>query len=266
MMLSSCGSSCKLLRKHATPACFLFFYTDMKNIWMLLLFLAPTLAAQKKVSFDVEVKQVNKGKSVTVRKEIYLNTNGDMVVKFTHPKEYYVITNAFGEARVYHPKTNEVMLINDKFLSSESESIYYFVTNQIEDLGLRKLGFSLASTRTEGKMIIRTYIPNNVKSNFSKVEIVHENHLPIYCAYYDTKNRIVEKSYYSDYQELEFTTFPKRITGISYPAANDSIINRTLFSNVKSGQDATSSYFNFTIPANAKQVDAKTFIQQQGKR
>jgi outer membrane lipoprotein-sorting protein len=238
----------------------------MRKIWILLLFFAPALVAQNKVSFDVEVKQVNKGKSVTVRKEIYLNTNGNMVVKFNHPKEYYMITNAFGEARVYHPKTNEVMLMNDKFLSSESESIYYFMTNQIDDLGLKKLGLSLTSTRTEGKMIIRTYTPGNSNSKLSKVELVHENQLPIYSAYYDTKNQVIEKSYYSDYQKLSFAIFPKRITSISYPAANDSIISRTLFTNVKSGKDATSSYFNFTVPANAKKVDGNTFFQQQGKR
>jgi hypothetical protein len=243
-----------------------FFSANMKNIFFLLLFFTPAVLAQNKVSFDVEVKQVNKGKSVTVRKEIYLNTNGNMVVRFIHPNEYYVITNTFGEARVYHPKTNEVMLINDKFLSSESESIYYFITNRIDDLGLRSLGFTLVSTRVEGNVIIRTYTPNKSNSNLSKVEIVHENHLPIYCAYYDTRNRMIEKLYYSDYQKLSFAAFPKRITGISYPTANDSIISRTLFTNVKSGKDAISSYFNFAIPANAKRVESSSLFQQPNKR
>ena len=232
-----------------------------------MLFLSPALSAQNRVSVDAEIKQVNKGQSMTVQKGIYLNANGRMVVRFLHPEEYYMVTNTFGEARVYHPKTNEVMVMNDQMLSSQGELIYYFLTNQTEDLGLRSLGFSLANTRVEGNMIIRTYTPpRHSRQNLSKVEIVHENHLPIYSAYYDAKGRMVERLYYSDYERLSFTAFPKRVTGISYPTANDSIISRTLYSNIKVGKDATSPHFDFTIPANARRVDSDNLFQQQGRR
>ncbi len=224
---------------------------------VILLFFPFILWAQNRVYTEVEVKRVNKGKAITIKKEIYYNSNGKMVVHFSYPEEYFLITNNFGEAKVYHPKTNEVMVINDAFLSSESELIYYFLTNKIEDLGLKDYGFSLASTRTEGNQIIRTYTPNESKSNYSKIEMVHENHLPIYCAYYNSKNRIVQKVYYSDYQILSFTAFPGRITEIAYVAANDSIVSRMLYSNVKVDKDAVSPNFEFSIPPNAKVVEGK---------
>jgi hypothetical protein len=233
------------------------------RVFFLLLLFAPALLAQNRVSVEAEVRQVNKGQSVTVRKEIFLNADGRMVVRYVHPEEYYMITNTFGEARIYHPRTNEVMVVNDQLLSSRSELVFYFLTNQTEDFGLRSLGFSLANTRVEDNMIIRTYRPNDSRSNHSKVEIVHENHLPIYIAYYDTRNRMVEKLYFSDYQKLPFAAIPRRITGISYPTANDSIVSRTLYSNIKAGKDAVSPYFNFTIPPNAKQVDVSNLMQQQ---
>jgi len=220
-------------------------------------FLTSALCAQNRIHAQVEMKRVNKGQSVTVRKEIFYSANGKMVVFFTYPEEYFLVTNNFGEAKVYHPKTNEVMLINDKFLSSESEPLYFFLTNKIDDLGLRSLGFSLVDTRTEENKIIRTYTPGESRSDVSKIEMVHENHLPIYTAYYDHKNRIVQKIYYSDYQILSFTAFPGRITEISYPAANDSIVSRLLYSNVKVGRDAVSPFFDFSIPSDAKTVDNK---------
>ncbi|MCL2683348.1 MAG: hypothetical protein FWE63_07720 [Bacteroidales bacterium] len=228
---------------------------------------SPVLWAQHKVSADVEVKRVNKGQSMTIRKEIYYNTNGKMVVRFVHPEEYFVVTNHFGEARIYLPKTNEVMLINDRSMSSESELIYYFLNNKIEDLGLKNQGFSLGNTRTEQGVVVRTYFPNDKKSNISKIEMVHENHLPIYCAYYDSKNRIIRKIYYSDYQHLSLATFPRRITEIAYPTMNDSVVSRMVYSNIKIDRQASSPYFDFSIPSNATVVDnSKLFQQPQQQR
>ena len=218
------------------------------------------------MSAEAEIVRVSRGQSVTVRKEIFFNANGRMVVRYLHPESYYMVTNTFGEARVFRPQTNEVMVINDGFLSSESELIYYFLTNRIEDLGLRSLGFVLTATRTEGNRIIREFTPVAPNSNFSKIEMVHENHLPIYCAYYDTGNRVVQRIYYSDYQMLSFTAFPRRITEIAYVAPNDSIVSRKLYSNIKAGRDAVSPYFDFTIPPDAKVVDSDLLMQPAGRR
>ena len=244
-------------------SCLSYFSCHILNMKVLtvLLLICSSISAQNRVSADAEIVRVNKGLAITVRKEIFFNANGRMVVRYLHPEEYYMVTNTFGEARIYRPKANEVMVINDSFLSSESELIYYFLTNKIEDLGLRDLGFSLSSTRSEGNKIVRTFTPSDNNSNFSKIEMVHENHLPVYCAYFDTKSRIVQKIYYSDYQMLSFTVFPKRITEITYIAANDSIVSRKLYSNIKVGRDAISQYFDFSIPSDAKIVDSNLLLR-----
>ena len=225
-----------------------------------ILFVFPlTFYGQKKVYAEVEVKKISNGKLMTVKKEIYYNANGKMIVRFTHPEESYLITNIFGEAKVYNPKVNEVMLVNDDFFSSKSELLYYFLSNKVDDLGLKSLGYSLHGTKTEGTNIVRTYLPDNPKSNFSKVEMVHENHLPIYCAYYNTKNKITQKIYYSDYQNVSSFFFPSRITEISY-IEKDSIISRMIYSNIKIDNKATSPNFDFTIPSNAKIVQDKNML------
>ena len=131
--------------------------------------------------------------------------------------------------------------------------LYYFLSNRIEDLGLKELGFSLRETKVDGANIIRTYFPVNSKSNYAKVEMVHENHLPIYCAYYDAKDQIVHKIYYSNYQNISSFIFPNRVTEIVY-SGKDSIISRMVYSNVKIDNNATSPNFEFTVPSNAKVV------------
>ena len=232
-------------------------------IFICLLFFVHALWAQNRVSAEAEIRRVHNGQAVTIRKEIFFNPNGRMVVHFTHPEEYFMVTNHFGEARIFHPKTNEVMVINDRSFSSEVEPIFYFLNNLTEDLGLRSLGFSLSSTRRDGNYLIRTYTPNDPRSNFSKVEMVHENHLPIFVAYYDNRNRIVRKIYYSNYQTFASMALPQRITEINYPSANDSIVSRLIYSNIKVGRNATSPKFDFTIPSNARVVDNSVLFQQQ---
>ena len=240
----------------------------MKAVFVLIFVFvfSPFLPAQSKVSAEVEVKRVHKGQTVTIRKEVFYNSNGKMVVRFVYPEEYFLVTNYFGEARIYLPKVNEVMLINDKAMSSESELIYYFLNNKMDDLGLKDQGFFLSDTRTEQDVVVRTYIPQAPKSNVSKIEMAYENHLPIYCAYFDTKNRIIRKIYYSEYQQWSLAAFPSRITEITYPAVHDSVVSRMLYYNVKTDRQAISPYFDYTIPPNAKIVDQKKLLQQQGKK
>ena len=246
----------------------LLFLLNMKIVFVLIFVFvfSPVLRAQSKVSAEVEVKRVHNGQSVTIRKEIFYNANGKMVVRFVYPEEYFFVTNHFGEARIYLPKADEVMLINDKTMSSESELIYYFLNNKTDDLGLKDQGFSLADTRTEKDAVVRSYISKDPKSNVSKIEMVHENHLPIYCAYFDTKNRIIRKIYYSEYRQWSLAAFPSRITEIAYPAANDSVVSRMLYYNVKTDRQAMSPYFDYTIPSHAKLVDQKKLLQQQEKK
>ena len=240
----------------------------MKAVFTFILsgFFLVAVSGQNRISAEAEIVRVNKGQSVTVRKEIFFSANGRMVVRYLHPEVYYMVTNTFGEARIYRPKTNEVMVINDSFMSSEGELIYYFLTNRIEDLGLRNLGFSLSATRTEGNKIIRSFTPNEPGSNFSKIEMVHENHLPIYSAYYDTRNRVVQRTYYSDYKIFSTAVLPGRVTEIAYISPNDSIVSRMLYSNVKVDRDAVNSNFDFTIPSDAKVVDSDLLMQPAGRR
>ena len=103
--------------------------------------------AQKKISANVEIKQVKNNKVIVVEKDIFYQSNGNFVVHFTKPQEYYLVTNSLGEAKAYMPQTNEVVIMNDQFFSSQNELLYSFLSNEYKDFGLEKLGFTMQKDR-----------------------------------------------------------------------------------------------------------------------
>jgi hypothetical protein len=86
--------------------------------------------------------------------------------------------------------------------------------------------------------------------------MVFENGLPVYSEYQANKKKIVKKIYYTNYKDFTQFRLPLKIIEISYLPSGDSLINRTLFSNVTVSASADDKYFNFKIPDNAKPVGA----------
>ncbi len=210
--------------------------------------------AQKKISANVEIKQVKNNKVIVVEKDIFYQSNGNFVVHFTKPQEYYLVTNSLGEAKAYMPQTNEVVIMNDQFFSSQNELLYSFLSNEYKDFGLEKLGFTMQNQKKEGTKIIKTYVTAKKEfKDLSKIEIVYEKNLPIYTAYYNKKD-ITRKVYYSKYMYLSQFTFPTQITEISYDSPSDSTVKREIYSNVKVDQFTDNTLFDYKIPSSAKLV------------
>ena len=221
-------------------------------------FLSPftSLQAQKRLSADVTTRQVNKGKSIRVEKQVFYTTNGNMVVHFTYPQEYYMVTNRLGETSVYQPAANELMQVNDHSMSTETELLTVFLSPNYADLGLTKQGFILTKVEKEGKDQIRTYTPTRMDDKiYKKVVVVCRDGNPIYCAFYDQSDLIVKKTYYSRYVEQSVFSFPSLITQISYDTKGDSIIRREEYRNVRTKDFPKNALFDYKVPANAKRVN-----------
>lgn len=217
--------------------------------------LCGTAVAQNRLSADVTVRQVYNGKSMRVTKQVFYSANGNMVVHFTYPQEYFVVTNRLGETSVYQPKVNEVMQVNDQSLSSESELLTVFMSPSYADLGLPRLGFVLSKVEKEGKDQVKTYTPTHLDDKaISKVVVVCRDGNPIYCAFYNQGGLIMRKIYYSRYVELPVMTFPTLITQISYDNKGDSVIKREEYSNIRTKDFPAGALFDYRVPANAKRV------------
>lgn len=180
---------------------------------------------------------------------------GSMITHYTYPTDYIYITNKVGEAKVYYPDKNEVYMKTDRMFASESSILYIFLNNKIHDLGLTDVGFKIKDTRVEDGLTITTWSPPvELIEQIGKVELVHENFIPIYIAYYTKKQSLLKKTYYYDYSNYRQFSIPLKITEFNYMANGDSVITKINFSGLKFDSQATGPYFNYKIPDDAKAI------------
>jgi outer membrane lipoprotein-sorting protein len=222
------------------------------------LFSGYKLQQQKidKLSLDLISKTLYQGKSVSLKSEVYYKSVGaTMVTHVTSPLEKIVITNGNGEYKEYDVKNNSVTLLQGIDLSSKNSLFYSFLSGSISDMGLKALGYKLMSTKIEQKMVITTWVPegeNSVKTK--KAEIVHENYLPIYLAFYDINDKPMHKSFYSNFQQVGSIKMPFTITEFEYISPSDSIITRRTYTNLKTNTQVDDNYLNYKIPSNASVI------------
>lgn len=216
-----------------------------------------------RISLHMEVKRLYNKKVISLKADVYYKyIEGVMVTHYTYPQEYIYISCLKGEVKAYYPQTNEVIIQQNSIFSIENDVLYYFVNNKIFDLGLKELGFTLHHTRYEKSDMITTWHPPaELTKNLLKVEMVHENNLPIYSAYYNRKGKIVKKIYYSGFSNYGHFALPRNITEFEYLAKGDSIISRKTYTNIKTNDEANNSFFDFRIPKEAKIIKKSTLQQ-----
>lgn len=223
---------------------------------VILSILSFKLYENNRVSISMESKTLSKGKVMTVSADVYYDhSKSKMITHYTKPSEYYFISNSKGEAKIYNPKKNEVYLEQGFEYNTHQTLFYYFLSNQIYDLGLKELGFKITDTKFKDGMKITTWFsPASLSETVSKVELVHENYLPIFLGYYNSKGKLTKKIYYYKYSDNVSLKFPMKVVEFNYLANGDSIVNRIAYSNLKIN-DIKDKNFDFKIPENAKIIN-----------
>jgi hypothetical protein len=226
-----------------------------------LLIISMSASAQRRVSADMEVKTLYGGKVTSVESKVYCNSTGDLVRVFNSPSTYYTITNPSGEFKLYIPATNEVYSQRKEDFSDRDDLLYIFLSGRSDDMGLGLYGYKLSSTSREGEGLMkRTYIPASKGKGVSKVELVLENYLPIYLAYFDASGTVVSKTYLSSYNKFSNLVLPLRVTSVQYTSKKDSTLVRTIYSNVN--LDGNDPMFSFKVPSDAKPLKSTPTIKK----
>ncbi|MFW5891930.1 MAG: hypothetical protein ACOCUQ_00880 [Bacteroidota bacterium] len=207
----------------------------------------------EKISFVMETGILQKGKLVKVEAEIfYDHPTGKMLTRYTNPPGKILIANRVGEVTIFDENDNTVVYEQGEQYSTTTGTIQFFLMGKTQDLGLSDFGFQQSNVNFEdGLMVTEWFPPPALYHLYNKIKIVHENYLPVHVAYYDAQRNLVKKVYYSQYQNFADVSIPTRITEFEY-VANDSIINRILFKDIKTNRQANSPWFQFEIPENAK--------------
>lgn len=210
-------------------------------------------SAQRRVSAEMEVKTLYGGKVTTVSSKVYCNSSGRLVQVFETPSLQYAVTNPDGEFQLYMPGTNEVYSERKEDFSDRDDLLYLFLSGHSDDMGLSLYGYRLSgTTREEGGILKRVYVPAAPGKGVSKVELVLENYLPIYLAYYNEGGAVVSRTYLSSYTRFPNLMLPLRVTSVQYTSKKDSTLVRTVYSDVHlDGQDPM---FDFRVPSDAKPV------------
>jgi len=209
-----------------------------------------------KISLHRESQALIKGQKIIEHADCFYSSESlDLIVHVIKPREYIKIISNKGELKMFFPKENMLMLKQNSYLATNKEDLYIYINNMYDDLGLRAEGFTIQETRYEGEyMIVEWAPPAQDKTLLLKVEIIYENMMPIYTAAYNIKGDLFKKTYYSDYFINNNLVIPKRITDITYTTKTDSIIRRTLYSDLKINEQADISYENYKIPKDAKLI------------
>lgn len=208
----------------------------------------------EKLSMKLISKSLQNKKSITTEAEVYYKISGSLLV--THiisPVEYLVITNDKGEFKMYNIKDNSVSQAQAADFSSENSFIHDFLNGNTNDMGLRKMGFQLKSTKVEEEMVITDWIPPlDMAGKMSRAELVEENYLPIYMAFYGKKEKLLSKIFYYNYQKTGELNIPLTITEFQYLPNGDSAITKRIYSDIKLNEQVDPKWLNYKIPDNAK--------------
>ena len=205
-----------------------------------------------KISASFTSRSVREGKTVSIRAELCYATTGRMVTHFSDPFQQYVINNSRGEISIYDPKKNTVIQQQNFTYGTETTQFYFFLNNKKEDLGLKQMGFIFKNIRSEKDLLISRWIaPMQFSKQLKELELVHRNGNPIYMKYVNGQDKTIKKVFYYNYQNLNGTDFPTAITQIDY-IANDSIISKTSYTDIRVNEAANANLLDFKVPATAK--------------
>ncbi len=225
-----------------------------RRLLTIIALLLPIVAtAQVRLSIDEKSVQVAEGKKQTRERSIYLHPDGKMVTEQHSPVRTISLSNSLGEMRIYTPSTGEVVAISDKEMASNKELVAVFASGAYTDMALGAYGYTQSEMRSEDGVVIKTFIPKST-AGVAKVELAFQNHLPICMVYYNGKDEVVRKVYFSRY-EFGRIPMPMRITEIEYTPKRDSLVRLSTFSNLRFDSDATSEMFDWQVPADAKRIE-----------
>lgn len=213
---------------------------------------AGVCSAQRLVRADVQTTQVTAGKKTVVNKNVFCRNDGTFVSHYkSSGGEFYIVSSRLGVTKVYAPATNEAMADTQGLFSPKDELLYIFTTGGSQDLGLSEYGFRLKDTKKDGAYIVRNYVATKSGSKCERVEIAYKEFLPVFAAYYDKKDKVITKTYFSQYSKSGTFAFPMRVTEVTYgKEKNDSTVKLDVYSNLK--VDVDDPMFHYDVPSTAR--------------
>ena len=205
---------------------------------------------QKRISTHMLSQTLQDGKVITAEADLYLEFPSGQILMYNYfPEEFIFISNPLGEARLYQPKQKKMTIKANEALTSRNNNLYYFLINQTYDLGFKELGFSIVGSKADNEAFVTIWqAPVHLLKQVDKIELVHENLLPIYAGYTNTKGEVVLKVYFENFVQVYESQVPSLITEIVFLPEGDSLIKRMQYSDYRFGENCDPEKFTLEIP------------------
>ena len=231
---------------------FKFYFFRYSFLTLVFFLLSFNQASVDRLMMNMKSQSLHQGKVVNIEAELYYNSSsGVLLTRYTDPAGQIMITNEQGELTVYDENNNTVTYSQGDEYSTLTNIVRFFLQGMTQDMGLEAFGFSLMDTRFEDNLVITEWFPpQHLYGMFNRIKLVHEDFLPVYAGYYDAQKNLAKKVYYSHYKSVGDVFIPTSVTEFNY-IANDSVINRMLFTDIKTNYQARSPWFNFKVPDDA---------------
>lgn len=227
----------------------------MKALPLLLIFFFSLNQSNNSIQVKLSIKKAFNGKIVKIEADQFYSLNDRRLISvYTYPENFIAFTNENGEIKVYYPNDNKVLVMQNNFYSSLSDVLYFFLTQNANDIGLSSSGYTLIKNEKKDGLLVTKWTDSNQNSTYPEAELVYEDYKPIYLAYKNGKGSIINKTYYGNYQLIKGKYIPCKITEISYTSTGDSIVSRKEYSDFKFDENVRKDYFNYKIPDDAKLI------------
>ena len=222
------------------------------SLLFLLAFSTNALQAQSdfyrfKSDFSIKEKEAGKDQGRLITGSIYYDKNLHKTVydiRFPEP-EQWLVRDTF----MYRMKADT--LVSQQMVPPVGEfSIFNMIlSQQLNDFGLAKVGYTPGDVQQEGNQVIAQWLPpEQLKTYLGPVSMAQENKRLTAAAFYDKDKKLVSKFYFQDYTVQNGLPVPGKIYQIFYRETGEFVRIMTL-KNIIINQADEENIYDFAIPA-----------------
>jgi len=200
-----------------------------------------------KSDFSIKEKETGKDQGRLITGAIYYDKNLHKTVydiRFPEP-EQWLVRDTF----MYRMKADT--LVSQQMVPPVGEfSIFYMIlSQQLNDFGLAKVGYTPGDVQQDGNQVISQWLPpEQLKSYLGPVSMAQENKRLTAAAFYDKEKKLVSKFYFQDYTVQNGLPVPGKIYQIFYREAGEFVRIMTLKNIIINQADEDNTY-DFNTPA-----------------
>lgn len=218
-------------------------------LFSLFVYSTPTQAQDNyRLSADFSIKQKEAGKGQLVTGKVYFDQKVQKLfyqIQFPQPAFWLVKDSMF-----YSMGTDTQLVKSTAHPYSPTFSIYQTILSRdFDDLGLKRLGFTIGTVEKADSIVITEWLPNEKNKNLlGKILLSHKDRMIEKAAFFDPKGNLISKEQYKNLQLIDDEWVPTEVTAITYKDGAMQSIKITSLRNIQFNEKGNDRYYDFPIP------------------